>query len=90
MNNHRGDDEAKDCFLRSICDKRAFDAIDMLKIVNKSKCDLVKSKVLSYFERTKKPISFDLYCELISNIDKDICVSVHRKNNLYDLDDIEE
>lgn len=76
--------------LHQICDKSTYEAIDRLKMVNKSKCETVKDRVLRCFEERRCTIDYEMYKKLVDGMDNEASVSVQRKCSLYDLDDIED
>lgn len=82
--------EKKNELLRMICDKSTLEAIDMLKLVNKGRCEVVKERVMRYFEENKTAVSYDVYKQLLDGISNEPSVHVQRRNNLYELADIED
>lgn len=80
----------KEDFIRKICDKQTIDAINLLKVINKSKYNIVEDKITKYYQKTRTPIDFETYLELVKNIDKEISIMFHRKNDNFGLDEIED
>lgn len=90
MERKEQNEERKNEMLHQICDKSTYEAVDRLKMVNKPKCDAVKDKILKYFEDRRSVVDYETYKRLIDGMDNEASVSVQRRNNLYDLDDIED
>lgn len=74
--------------IRKICDKRAFDALCLLKSVNKEKAKAVEKKLFNFFEINRRPIDFENYQELVKDIDREQNICFQRKNDCFDLDEI--
>lgn len=83
-------EDKKNELLRMICDKSTLEAIDMLKLVNKNKCDIVKDRVIRYFEENKVAVNYETYKQLIDGINNEPSIYVQHRNNLYELADIED
>lgn len=88
--NKLSEDDKKNEFVRQICDKSTYEAIDMLSIVNKGKADLVKNHILKQFEQTRAIITFEQYKKLIAGLNTESSISFKRKTNLYELEDIDD
>ena len=73
---------------RKICDKRTFDALCLLKSVNKDKGKAVEKRIFAFYEMNRKPIDFDNYLELVKGIDTEQNICFQRKNDCFDLDEI--
>lgn len=74
--------------IRKICDKRSLDALGILRSVNKEKCKVVESRLLSFYERKRMPIDFESYLELVRDIDQEQNISFQRRKDCYGLDEI--
>ena len=73
-----------------ICDKRTLEALNTLKIVSPSKEKHAKGLVVASFERTKQMIDYETYKRLIANLNTEASISIQRKTNMFDLDEIDE
>lgn len=81
---------SKEDYIRKICDKQTIDAMGILKTVNKSKHSVIEEKIISHFQKTHIPISFETYVGLVKNIDKEVSISFQRKSNNFGLDEIDD
>lgn len=81
----------KEDFLRQICDKQTFEALNILKSVNKNKHEEIQNRIFGYFEQNKALIQFETYLKIIKEFDqnKELNILYMRKNNDYGLDDID-
>lgn len=83
--------ERGESFVRAICDKRTVDAMGILWTVNKERYALIETKVLGYYQRTKRPVTFDVYLELVKDIDsKEVSIKFQRRSNNFGLDEVSD
>ncbi|KAI4291449.1 hypothetical protein PAPHI01_0723 [Pancytospora philotis] len=75
--------------LHQICDRETLEAIDRLKLVNEAKCAAVKDMVVKHYNTARRPVDYQAYMKIIEGIDKQADVQIRRRNNLYDLEDID-
>lgn len=80
----------KEELIRKVCDKQTTDALGMLRSINPGKYKIVEKRVLSHFERFRAVVGFDTYLGLIKDIDAEMSISFHRRDNSFGLDNIEE
>ncbi len=83
------EDEKREIIYR-ICDKRTLQGLEALKLVNRKKADIMQEKVFDFFKKYNKPITYDDYKRLTEGLNTDISVTIRRKNDLDDLNDIED
>lgn len=90
MPEERKQGECVNEIIQQICDRDTVEAIGRLGIVNENKCANVKERVVQYFKDTKRPVSYEAYRKIIAELDRPADISVLRRNNLYDLEDIDD
>lgn len=76
--------------VRSLCDKQTIDALAILKSINKTKFENVAKSIVSFFEKYKTRIDFEVYLEIVKGIDKEMSISFQRRNDNFGLDEIED
>jgi hypothetical protein len=74
--------------LRKICDKRSLDAFNILKSINPDKAKALEQNILSFFRNKNVQIDFEIYSDLVKNLDLEQSISYQRKKDIYDLDEI--
>jgi len=76
--------------VRSLCDKQTIDALAILKSINKTKFENVTKSIVSFFDKYKTRIDFEVYLEIVKGIDKEMSISFQRRNDNFGLDEIED
>ncbi|KAL6122052.1 hypothetical protein NUSPORA_00939 [Nucleospora cyclopteri] len=83
-------EDQMDNFIRNIADKKVFESIKTVEIVNKDKANEIKAKLSAFFNKNRTFIDYEQYKRIISD-EKGTAVKIKRKNtNLYDLADIDD
>lgn len=81
-----------DEIIRQILDEKSLVSLNNLKHINKEKGTKLQDLLLQYFQKVYRVITYEEYCKIVDDLEKDNKVSeikIKRKNNLFDLAEIE-
>lgn len=76
--------------LNEICDKKTREAIQIISCANQERAEKIKKKIIGHFKAHGNRITYEEYMKIVGGIESEVKVSIHRRSNFGDLDEIDD
>ncbi|ORD97357.1 hypothetical protein HERIO_778 [Hepatospora eriocheir] len=80
----------EDEILRNYTDKKTYEVIQYLELVNKSKWTNIKMLILNFINKNKTVVTYDLYIKSILPLYKEKSFIIRKDKNSYGLANIDD